>query len=297
MFHNAYALLLLTSLFWGGNAVAGKFALGHVSPMLLTALRWAVAAAVLLAIGLPQLRRDWALVRANLALLFTLGAVGMTVFNVALYSALHYTSAINVSIEQAALPIFIFVINFLFFRIRVSFAQIVGFVLSLAGVALVAARGDLGGLARLEINFGDGLMVAAVALYAFFTIGLRYKPAISWMSLMVALSMAAFLSSLPFAVWEVAAGHAVFPDMQGWALVGYTAFFASIIAHLFYVRGVDLIGANRAGLFVNLVPIFGTLLSVLLLGETFYIHHAVAMVLVLGGIWLAEHSGRKVTRS
>lgn len=292
MFHNAYVLLLLTSLFWGGNAVAGKLALGHVSPMLLTTLRWAVAAAVLLAIGLPRLRRDWTLVRANLALLFALGAIGMAVFNAALYSALHYTSAINVSIEQAGLPIFIFLINFLFYRIRVSRAQVVGFVLSLAGVALVATRGDIAGLARLDINFGDGLMMAAVALYACFTVGLRHKPAISWISLMVVLSMAAFLTSLPFAGWEVASGHAVFPDARGWVLVGYTAIFASALAHMFYVRGVDLIGANRAGLFVNLVPIFGTLLSVLLLGEAFHLHHAAAMVLVLGGIWLAEHRSR-----
>ena len=290
---NAYVLLLLTTLFWGANAVAGKLAIGHVSPMLLTTLRWAVAATILLAIGLPQLRRDWPLVRANMALLFALGAAGFTLFNAALYSALYYTSAINVSIEQAGIPMFIFVINFLLYRIGVSWGQIVGFTLSLVGVALAAAHGDLASLAQLEINFGDALMLGAVALYAGYTVALRYKPAIPWMSLMVAMSIGAFVTSLPFAAWEVAAGHAVLPDARGWAVVAFTAIFPSILSQVFYMRGVELIGANRAGLFVNLVPIFGTLLSIVLLGEAFHLYHAVAIALVLGGIWLAEHSGRK----
>ena len=133
MHRTAYLLLLLTTLFWGGNAVAGKLAVGHVSPMLLTAARWGIArSSILLAIGWRQLRRRLAGgPRQHLLLLSALGAFGFTVFNVALYSALDYTSAINVSIEQAGIPMLIFLANFLLFRLRVSRAQIVGFVLSL----------------------------------------------------------------------------------------------------------------------------------------------------------------------
>jgi len=290
---NAYVLLLLTTLFWGGNAIAGKLAVGHISPMLLTTLRWGLAAAIMLAIGLPRFRRDWPVVRRNLALLFALGTAGFMLFNAAMYSALLFTSAINVSIEQAGMPMLIFAFNFLLYRMGVSMGQIVGFSLSLLGVALTAAHGDLTRLAELDVNAGDALMLAASLVYAGYTVALRYRPAIHWQSLMLAMCAAAFVSSLPFAAWELAAGKAVMPDARGWAVTAYTAIFPSILSQAFYIRGVELIGANRAGLFINLVPIFGTLLSILLLGEAFHPYHAVAMAMVLGGIWLAEHSGRK----
>ena len=131
MHRTAYLLLVLTTLFWGGNAIAGKLAVGHVSPMLLTALRWGIAMVILWLIGRKQLRTDWQLVRGNLPLLMALGFLGFAVFNIALYSALLYTTAINVSIEQAAMPMLIFAANFLLFRLRVTWLQIVGFVLSI----------------------------------------------------------------------------------------------------------------------------------------------------------------------
>jgi len=293
MYRNAYVLLLLTTLFWGGNAVAGKLAVGHISPMLLTTIRWALAVAIMLAIGLPQLRRDWPVVRANMALILALGAVGFTLFNAAFYSAVHYTSAINASIEQAGMPMLIFVFNFVLYRMGVSWGQIIGFTLSLVGVALTASHGDLFSLAELEINRGDALMLLAIVFYAGYTVALRYKPAIHWKSLMLAMCFAAFVTSVPFAIWEAAAGDALMPDARGWAVVVYTAIFPSVLSQLFYIRGVELIGGNRAGLFINLVPIFGTLLSIAILNEDFHLYHAVALTLVLGGIGLAEHSGRK----
>lgn len=293
MFRNAYVLLLLTTLFWGGNAVAGKFAVGHVSPMMLTTARWAMAALIMAALGWTQLCRDWPLVRRNLLFLSALGVGGFALFNAAMYSGLLYTSAINVSIEQAGMPMLIFVANFLLYRIGVTWGQIAGFTLSLAGVALTASHGELGRLAELDLNRGDLLMLAGVVIYAGYTVALRYKPPVHWKSLMLVMCVAAFVSSLPFLAWEWQAGRMIAPDGPGWATIVYTAVFPSVLAQVFYMRGVELIGANRTGLFVNMVPIFGTLLSVLLLGEAFHLHHAVALTMVLGGIWLAEHSGRR----
>ncbi len=293
MLRNAYLLLTLTTLFWGGNAIAGKLAVGHISPMVLTSVRWAMATLVMLVIGLPQLRRDWAVIRANWLLLFALGAVGFTLFNAVFYSAVHYTSAINASIEQAGMPMLIFVFNFVLYRMGVSWGQIIGFTLSLVGVALTASHGDLTTLAELDMNRGDALMLLAIVLYAGYTVALRYKPQLHWKSLMLAMCIAAFVSSLPFAVWELSGDGGLLPDARGWIIAAYTAIFPSIMSQLFYIRGVELIGANRSGLFINLVPIFGTLLSIALLGETFHAYHAMALVLVLGGIGLAEHSGRK----
>ncbi|TIM63549.1 MAG: DMT family transporter, partial [Mesorhizobium sp.] len=149
-------------------------------------------------------------------------------------------------------------------------------------------------LLKLDLNFGDAIMLIAVLCYSFYSVGLRLKPAIRWQSLMLALSIAALVTSLPFFLWEVAAGKVIIPDARGWAIAFYTAIGASVVSQIFYIRGIELIGANRAGLFINLVPIFGTLLSVLIVGETFQLYQGVALVLVLGGISLAEYSGRKM---
>ena len=295
MHTKAYVLLLATTLFWGGNAVAGKLAVGHVSPFALTTLRWLLSLVVLLPFAMGPLRRDWPKIRRSLPFMAMLGVLGFTFFNAAMYSALLFTSAVNVSIEQAAIPMVIIVLNFLIFRVRASLLQLVGFLLSLAGVALTASHGDLTRLASLDVNTGDLLMMLAVVSYSIYTVALRFKPDIHWLSTITVLSAAALISSLPFLAWEYGSASLLFPDTPGWLIAAYTAIFPSVLAQVFYIWGNEMIGANRAGLFVNLVPIFGTLLSILIVGEAFQPYHAVAMGLVFCGIWLAEYSGRKMT--
>ncbi len=294
MQNRAYAFLLLTMLFWGGNAVAGKLAVGHVSPMILVAIRWLLAVIILGAIGWKQVLIDWPKMRSHLFLLAVLGACGFTIFNALFYTALNHTTAINVSIEQAGMPVLIILINFLLFRLRASWLQMLGVIVTIAGVALTACHGDPRQLLALKVNLGDGLMLIAVLLYSGYTVFLRFKPDIHWKSLMLALSFFALLAALPFAIWEIASGNVIYPDIHGWAIAFYVVLFPSTTAQILFIRGNELIGANRAGLFINLVPIFGTLLSVLIVGEDFETYHAVALILVLGGIWLAEYSGRKM---
>ncbi|MES0153843.1 DMT family transporter [Mesorhizobium sp. M0018] len=297
MHRAAYLFLLFTTLLWGGNSVAGKLAVGHISPMTLVFLRWLLAVLILLPIGWGTLRQDWPVVRRHWLLLGGLGACGFAFFNAIFYTALNYTTAINVSIEQAAIPIVIIIANFVLFRLRVNRVQIAGVVLTIIGVAVTASHGDLRQLLKLDLNFGDAIMLVAVLCYSFYSVGLRLKPIIRWQSLMLALSVAALVTSLPFFLWEIAAGKVIVPDARGWAVAFYTAIGASVISQIFYIRGNELIGANRAGLFINLVPIFGTLLSVLIVGETFQLYQALALALVLGGISLAEYSGRKMAAS
>ena len=296
MQRQAYLLLLLTTIFWGGNAIAGKLAIGHISPMVLTCTRWAFAVAFMLAIGWQRFRADWPLIRRHWLLLSALGTFGFTVFNVALYSALTFTTAINVSVEQAGMPMLIFLLNFLFFRLKASWAQIAGLILSIAGILLTASHGEPGRLLALDLNFGDAIMLSACVVYAAYTVALRFKPPIHWQSLMIMLTGSAFLTSIPFVAAEFHYGAGIWPDTEGWLILLYVVIFPSILAQIFYIRGVDLIGANRAGLFINLVPITGTLMSIGLLGEDFHLYHAVALALVFGGIWLAER-GRPKTES
>ncbi|MEQ8401847.1 MAG: DMT family transporter [Roseitalea porphyridii] len=284
----AYVLLVLTTTFWGGNAVAGKLAVGHVSPMILTSLRWAIAVSILLVIAGPQFWADRRRVLRHLPLLFAYGATGFALFNITLYSALNYTTAINVAIWQAAIPMFIFLLNFIIFRTRITIAQMIGFILSVIGVAVVASGGSVERLMELAINFGDVLMALAGLLYAGYSVGLRYKPDLHWKTMMVAMAFAAMVVSLPFAYAEWQSPAGIVPDARGWMVVLYTAIFPAIIAQVFFIRGVEMIGSNRAGLFVNLVPVIGTVLAILVLGEVFGLHHALALVLVVGGIWLAE---------
>jgi drug/metabolite transporter (DMT)-like permease len=289
----AYGLFLLTTLFWGANAVAGKLAVGEISPMLLTALRWFFAVCILLGVGLGELRRDWHNIKAHLPLLFAYGALGFAGFNIALYSALNHTSAINVTIEQAGMPLVVFLANFLLFRQKANWAQLIGFGLTLIGVALTASHGNLFRLGELEINRGDAIMLLAVLLYGGYTVALRFKPKLHWKSLMIVMGLSAFVTALPFAAWEYLAGSAIVPGIKGVTIAAYTAIFPAILAQVFYMKGVDALGPNRAGLFINLVPIWGTALAIIILGEDFQPYHALALVLVLGGIGLSERSVRR----
>lgn len=293
MHQRAYIYLLLTTLFWGGNSIAGKLAVGHISPMLLTAGRWGLAFLLILIIGWKSVKADWAVMRKHWLLLTLLGTFGFTIFNVALYTALTLTTAINVSIEQAGIPMLIFLLNFLFFRLKASGGQIIGLCLTLLGVALTASHGTLTRLLSLDLNHGDAIMLASILVYSGYTVALRFKPNIHWHSLMVALTGSAFLTSLPFVAAEFSIGSGIVRDLQGWTILLYVLIFPSLLAQVLYIKGVELIGANRAGLFINLVPIFGTLLSIILLGEEFHLYHAIALALVFGGIALAEYSGRR----
>ncbi|CAN7430261.1 DMT family transporter [Neorhizobium sp. LjRoot104] len=288
MHKKAYLSLVIATLAWGGNAVAGKLAVGHVSPMMLTFWRWFLAVAIIFAISVPQLVKDWPVVRKNLPILLFLGVVGYVVFNAALYTAVNYTTAINVTVEQAVIPMLIFVINFVLFRMKVSWAQILGFTLTLLGGVLTAVHGDLSALVTLTVNSGDAIMMIAIVAYAIYTVALRWRPAIDWRTLMAVPAFFAMVFSLPLAFWEYSADRLIWPDTEGWIVVFYTAIFASLIAQVLYIKGVEEIGANRAGLFINLVPVFGTLLSVAIIGESLQLFHVAALALALGGIAIAE---------
>jgi drug/metabolite transporter (DMT)-like permease len=283
-----YLLLAFVSFIWGANSVAGKLAVGHVSPMVLTFLRWALTVALLAPFASGHLRRDWPVVRPRLPFLLTLGFVGFTGFNAIFYFALTYTSALNVLIEQASMPLFVFGASFLLFGAPVTRFQFVGFALTLFGVVLTASHGNLATLLDLQLNRGDAMMLVAVLFYAGFTVGIRSKPDIHWLSLIFILSIGAFATSIPIVLAEIAAGAAQWPDARGLAIVLFTALFASIASQSMYIKGIEMIGPNRANVFVNLTPIFGAILAILVIDERPHLYHGIALTLVLVGILVAE---------
>ena len=216
------------------------------------------------------------------------GAIGFTGFNALLYLALHHTGAINVSIEQAGIPLMIFIGNYLFFRKAVFVSQILGFLLTLMAVAITACHGDFNSLLSLDLNEGDALMLVAVFVYAMYTLGLRWKPAIHWKSMMAASAFGALLAAIPLAAFEYHSDQLMFPDQIGWLVVAYTGLVPSLIAQVFYIWGVEQIGPNRAGLFISLVPIFGTLMAVVFAGEIPHAYHTISLLLVIAGIVVSE---------
>ena len=171
-------------------------------------------------------------------------------------------------------------------------AQILGFTLTLIGVALTATNGSLSSISGIHLTFGDGLMVIAVVLYAGYSVALRWKPQVHWKTLMAVSALGALLACLPLLASEVASGHFIRPDAIGWLAILYTGTIPSLMSQILWVRGVELIGSNRAGLFMNAIPIFGILLSLMFLGEPLQNFHLVAMAMVIAGIAIAEWGRR-----
>ena len=284
----AYLLLTVTALLWAGNAVTSRWAPGHVSPQVITTLRWCFACAALLPFAGRRLTAAWPYLRPHWLRILLMGGLGYTAFNCLFYAAGAYTGAINLALFQGAIPVLVIVLNRLAYRVPVAPGQVLGVLLTLVGAGLAATHGDWTVLTNLAFNRGDVLVFGACLLYAGYTIVLPTRPKVPALAFFAAMALAALVTSLPPLAVEWATGHAVWPSREGWAIVAFVGLGPSLLAQLFFMRGVELIGPNRAGLFVNLVPIFGALLAVLLIGESFGATEAVALVLVLGGIACAE---------
>ena len=284
----AYLLLTFTALCWGGNAVFGRMAVGEISPMALVTARWLGVSLLLALFAHRHLRRDWPVLRPHLFLVTALGVLGFTAFNALFYVAAHYTTAVNIGIIQGSIPMFILVGAFAAYRTRITSLQVAGAVLTMIGVAIVGSGGSLARLAALAVNFGDVLMVGACFIYAGYTVALRKRPPTSALGLFAVMAFAAFVASLPLVFAEVALGQFQWPTPKGMIIVALVTLFPSFLAQIFFIQGVTLIGPGRAGVFVNLVPVFASILAVVLLNEPFEVFHAIALGLVLGGIWVSE---------
>ncbi|MBX3644681.1 MAG: DMT family transporter [Rubrivivax sp.] len=285
----AALMLVVTTLLWGCNAVAARLAVGQVSPMMLTTARWSVACIALWFVARGAVAAHGATLRRHWRYLTVMGVSGFTAFNALFYAAAHHTTAANIAIIQGVIPVLVLLGGALL-HLRVTGRQLAGVAVTLAGIAVVASHGQWRALAALDFNIGDVWMVLASLLYAGYTLGLRRRPAVPPLVFFAAVAGVAALSSLPLLAAEVAAGRFFMPTPLGWALVLFVGLLPSFLAQVLFIRAVELIGPARAGVFLNLTPVFGPLLAVPLLGEPLAPYHVLALVLVLGGIWIAEHA-------
>ncbi len=259
-------LLSLTTLIWAGHGVVGRMAVGQIGPMTLTCARWALALGPIAFAARGALRRDLEVMRGRWLFVAAMGALGFTAFNALFYVAAHRTGALNLSIIQGAIPAFVLIGARFVFGEKVSAPQALGAFATMLGVMAIASQGDWSRLAGLAFNSGDLMVLIACIFYAGYTIGLRDRPRVSGLGLLAGMAFAAFLTSVPLFLWEVAAGDFVWPTGKGLLLLAYAALGPAFLSQILYMRGVELIGPGRAGVFVNLVPAFGALMAVVLLG-------------------------------
>jgi drug/metabolite transporter (DMT)-like permease len=283
-----YPILTLAALQWAANTVMSRLTVGEISPMQLGTLRWAIVAAVLLVVHRRGLLAEWPRLAPHKLMLLGLGAVGFSGFTALFFVAAHYTTAANLSIFQGAMPLFVFTLAFFVRGRRIGPFQAIGMAAAMAGVVIVATRADLEVARNLAFNLGDLFVLAASALYAVYTIGLENRPAVSSLTFFTAVSVAAFLTSLPMTAAEMLFAPIVWPTPTGWLLTAIIAVFPSFLAQVFFIRGVELIGPGRAGIFVNLIPVFGATMAVVVLGEPFGWYQGVGLALVMAGIVLAQ---------
>lgn len=286
---NAYLLLTLTALFWAGNSVVGRASRDLVPPVALAFWRWFVAFLLIMVIALPYLRRDATVLKARWRPVLALGILGIGAFNTLLYSGLQFTTALNGLLIQSAQPPLILLAAFLLFRDRAGPAQIAGVLLSLAGVLTIISGGDPDVLLHLRLNVGDALILVAALLWVLYSVLLRFRPDVHAISFLAVTFAIGWLFILPFYVAEVSSGRLIVPTAASFGALAYVAVFPSLIAYGCFNRGVELIGAGRAGIFLNLMPVFGALLAVGLLGERFTLAHAVGMGLIGAGILLTRN--------
>lgn len=293
LFDRPYLLLSLVSLFWAINIVLGRYIAGTIPPIMLAQIRWGGAGLILLPFVVGHIRRDWAQIRAHFAIMIVLGLTGMTLYNTLAYYGLQYTEAINGLLIQSAAPLVIGLLSFVLFRDRLTAGQISGILMSLFGVTVIITRGDLATLLGLKFNEGDLWFLLALVFYATYAAILRLRPRIHFLSFLGFTIIAGALMQLPATIVEWSLGGRIEPTPAAFAVIAYIVTFPSIVAYLFFNRGVELIGANRAGPFFHLIPVFGSVIAILFLGERPALYHGFGYALIIGGIVVAQNWARQ----
>jgi drug/metabolite transporter (DMT)-like permease len=283
-----YLLLSLTALFWAGNIVLARYVAGHVPPMTLSCVRWIGSLLLLLPFAWPHLKRDWPALRARLPLMVLLSAMGFAFNNMLSYWALQYTQALNALLIQSSGPLFVALWSWLLFGVRLTRAQLAGVAISLVGVLIIILRGDFGSLAGIQFNKGDLMFATGLLAFGLYSALMPRRPKTHQLSLIAFTIGCGALLLVPFSLWEYATGFTLKPDLLTAATLAYVVIFPSTLAYLFFNRGIALIGPNRAAPFFHLVPVFGSAMAILLLGEQLRLFHLLGYALVLAGVAIAS---------
>ncbi|MBK7794459.1 MAG: DMT family transporter [Betaproteobacteria bacterium] len=292
---NPYLLLTLTPFFWSFNWIVGRGLASDIPPMAMTFLRWFFAVLILAPFALAHVRRDWPILRRNWKILLFLGVIGVGSHNALAYAGLNYTTATNGVILNSFIPVMIIALSWIFLRDRLSGVQLSGVAVSLAGVLVILSQGSLEVLASFRLNGGDLLVMLSMAIWAVYTICLRWRPAgLSMLTFLFVLACIGDLAVLPLFIVEFAYGRQMAVTPANIAALVSVALFSSVLAYIFWNQGVEAVGANVAGLFVHLMPVFGVVLAWVFLDERLALYHLAGIGLILAGITITSRLGRRV---
>jgi drug/metabolite transporter (DMT)-like permease len=282
---SAFLLLALANLFWAGNWITGRALRDSFDPVSLNFWRWTVAAVALAPFALPGLRGKWALMRRHAGILLLLALTGVAVFQSLVYLGLRGTTAVNAVLLNSSLPLFMLLCSWVIERERASPRQIVGMLISLAGILVILSRGDPGALAQLRLHGGDGWILLAMPVWGIYSVLLKRRPReLGGLEFLFVISLAGMLMLAPAAALQAPPRWPTQAEALG---VLYTGLAASVFAFICWNRGVAVVGANAAGFTIHLLPAFGTVLAILFLGEAFAGFHAAGIATILAGVVLA----------
>ena len=289
-----YLLLVLATLLWSSNFVLGRAVQGDIPPIALSFWRWVVALAILLPFTGPVLWQQRQTLRVHWRALLGLGILGVANFNTFVYLGLTDTTATNAVLMVSTTPVLIVALSFVLLGQTVNSWQGAGILVSMVGVATIVTRGDLGQILALSINRGDLWVLAAVVNWASYSVCLRWRPTgLPPPVFLTALMIAGQAVLLPLYLWDLSRGHGFALNGSNLLTIGYVALGPSVLAFIFWNRGVGQLGANRAGQFLHLMPAFGAVLAMIFLGERLYGFHAAGIMLIAAGIYLTTGPGAR----
>jgi drug/metabolite transporter (DMT)-like permease len=285
----AYLLLSLTALFWAGNFVLGRSMHLVVSPIVMAEMRWLLALLIISPFLLPKLKKNKVIILQNWPILILLSVLSVACFNTFIYLGLTITTATNATILQSVIPIAILIISAFWLKEAVSKQQWLGVFISLSGVLILITKGELASLLNYSINQGDIYVLIAVIFWAVYSILLRYRPAeLDGFTFFGITVLVGSIALLPFSLIEYYFYAPVIVWKNSAVLtILYMAIFPSILAYIFWNKGVKELGAAKAGLFIHLMPCFGLILSSFFLNEKIYPFHLGGILLIFCGIYLA----------
>lgn len=283
--NKAWLFLLLANLFWSGNYVFGKYVTAELSPVWITVSRWLIAVCLLFPLAHLAEKPDWKQVTRRWLPLSALGLLGVVSYNISLYAALEYTSPTNAALVNSLNPALIVLFSALLLKERISKLQIGGFILSLFGVFVILTKGEIIKLFSTDYNIGDLLMIVAILAWTFYSIIGKKLTGLPPITATAASSLLGTLILVPFAIgtWEEI-GNMGLLSITG---ILYMAFFPSICSYLLWNISVRDIGASRAGITLNLIPVFTALIG-LMLGETITSAQLWGGLLVCTGVYLSS---------
>jgi drug/metabolite transporter (DMT)-like permease len=283
-----YLLLSITALCWAGNAIVGRLAAGHIPPVTLSFLRWSFAFLIILPFAWKHLKRDWGAIRTRLGTMIFLSVIGISAFNTLQYWALEHTQALNTLLLQSAGPLFVAVWSLILLGVRLTLAQAGGIALSLIGVLVILLHGDLTALSSIEFNKGDIIFTVALAIFGLYSVLSLKRPQIHGLSFVGFTFGCGAVCLVPLWIWELFTRPVMQLDAANLLSLFYVAVFPSTLAYLCFNRGVQLIGANRAAPFFHVVPVFGSAMAIVFLGERPQLFHIIGFALVLTGVFVAS---------